>query len=98
MQGGFDAEVQAIEQVVAGDDDCAHRDQGGTWQPHQQRQGDHAHADGPDHLQVDDAGRQLEGPGEVDQGELQHHQEQTTLEQERRDIAAALVFLAVQPG
>ncbi|MCY1428565.1 hypothetical protein D9M71_444550 [compost metagenome] len=98
MQGRFHAKVQAIEQVVAGDDDRAHGDQGGSWQPDQQRQGDHADADGPDHLQVDHAGWQLEGPGEVDQGELQHHQEQPAFEQERRDVATALMLLAIQPG
>ncbi|MNC79693.1 hypothetical protein D3C75_1322410 [compost metagenome] len=66
---------------MAGDDAGAQGEQCGARQPHQQRQGNHADADGPDHLQVDHAGRQLEGPGEVDQGELQHHQEQPTFEQ-----------------
>ena len=98
VQGRPRGKVQAVEQVMPGNDDGTQAEQRRAWQPHQQRQGEHADADGPDHLQVDHRGRQLERPGKVDQGELQRHQKQPALEQERRDIATALVLFAIQPG
>ncbi|CRR07639.1 hypothetical protein PAERUG_E15_London_28_01_14_07764 [Pseudomonas aeruginosa] len=89
----------AVEQVVRGHHrDCQHQ-QGRAWQPKQPGQRDHAQPDGPDHLQVQCVRRQLEGPGEVHQGQLQYHQEQAALEQERgRGPARIRLALAVQPG
>ena len=89
----------AVEQVVPGH----HRDRGhqqdGTGQPQQAAQRDHAQADGPDHLQVQRVRWQLEGPGEVHQGQFQHDQEKAALEQEGgRGPARIRLALAVQPG
>jgi len=88
--------MQGIEQVVPGDDHQAEYQQNRARQPHQGSKGDHADANGPDHLHVDHRRRQLESPGKVDQGEFQHHQKQPALEQERRDIAFALILFAIQ--
>jgi len=89
-----------VQQIMAQDDDQTHGDQGRTRQMHQGRQGDHRQADGPDDLQIDDLGREREGPGEIDQGQLQRHQEQAPFQQEagrgRRSALARLV--PVQPG
>ncbi len=90
--------AHAIEQVMAGHQQHAQHQQRRARQPQQAGQRDHAQADGPDHLQVQRVRRELEGPGEVDQGQFQHDQEQAALEQEGGDGAARVgLALAVQP-
>ncbi len=89
----------AVQQVVA--DHQRHRQNGQQRprQPQQAGQRDHAQADRPYHLQVQRLRRPLEGPGDVDQGQFQHHQEQAALEQESRNGTARIgMALAVQPG
>ncbi|MNJ57310.1 hypothetical protein D3C77_528950 [compost metagenome] len=78
-----DREVHAVQRVVTRHQHHAHRHQGRARQPQQRGQGQHAQADHPDHLQVDDRRRELERPGEVDYQHFQQHQEQPTLGQER---------------
>ncbi|MNM84945.1 hypothetical protein D3C81_970500 [compost metagenome] len=88
----------AIQQVVASHQRHRQYRQHRPRQPQQAGQRDHAQADRPDHLQVHRVRRELEGPGEVDQGQFQHHQEQAALEQEGGDGAARVgLALAVQP-
>jgi len=88
--------VQRIEQVVPADDQQSEQHQPRAWQPEQRREGEHAQADGPDHLEVDDLRRELEGPSEVDQGELERHQKQPALEQKARHRVAALMLFAIE--
>ncbi|MNF94061.1 hypothetical protein D3C84_767590 [compost metagenome] len=95
VQRRTNREVQGVEQVVPADYDQPQAAEDGSRQPDQCREGNHADADRPDHLQVNHGGRELEGPGEIHQGELQHHQEQATLEQEGRHGVLALVLFTV---
>ena len=96
VPGRAGSEMQRIEQVVAGHQQHAERREQRARQPEQGGQGEHAQADRPDHLEIDHRRRQLEGPGEVHQGQFQRHQEQPALEQERRDRPASLALLAVE--
>ncbi len=75
-------EMHGIQQIVPSHQQQAERDQHTPRQPHQQRERQHAQPDDPDHLQVDHAGRELERPGEVHQGDFQHDEKQPALEQE----------------
>ena len=90
------AEVQPIEQVVPGHQRQAQHGQQRSRQPQQHGERQHAQADGPDHLQVDHHGRELKGPGEVDQGELQHYEKQPALEQEGAGRRSAHLLLAIE--
>ena len=96
VQERIRGEVKAVQQVVPGHDNHPEDQQRSAWQPDQRRERKHAQANGPDHLQVNHARRELEGPGEVDQRQFQHHQKQAAREQERRHSGLALIFLAVQ--
>ena len=89
-------EVQRVEQVVARDDCQTQSRQQSARQPEQCGQGNHAQTDCPDNLQVNHARRDLERPGEVDQGELQHHQKKSALEQKVRNGRPPCMFLPVQ--
>ncbi len=82
--------MHAIEQVVPGHQRHPEQRQQRPRQPQQRRQRQHAQPDRPDHLQVQQLRREGEGPGEVDQGQFQHDQEQPALEQERRRRCAAM--------
>ncbi|MCY1365016.1 hypothetical protein D9M69_518450 [compost metagenome] len=88
--------MQAIQPVVPADQQQRQADQHCAWQPEQRGKRQHAEADGPDHLQVDDTGWKLEGPGEIHQGDFERHQEQAAFEQEARHRRPPLLFLFVE--
>ena len=88
--------VHVVQQVMPGNDHHGEQQKQRARQPDQRGQGNHADADGPNDLHVNHAWRELEGPGEVHQGEFQHHQKQPALEQKSRDVAGALILFSVQ--
>ncbi|MNP18553.1 hypothetical protein D3C76_1110400 [compost metagenome] len=81
---------------MPGNDDHGDRKQNRTWQPDQRGERNHADPDGPDHLQIDHGGRELERPGKVHEGDFQQHQNQSPLEQEGRRIVFALMLFCEQ--
>ncbi|MNT17603.1 hypothetical protein D3C72_1527610 [compost metagenome] len=96
MAGG---KVHAVEQVVPRHQHHTQHDQRPARQPHQRRQRQHRQPDHPDHLQEHGGRRELEGPGKVDDRDLQQHEEQAPLPQERgRRRAAVRLLRAVEKG
>jgi hypothetical protein len=84
--------------IVAGD----HRDADGRDRPagkmDQNRERDHRGSDREDHLGDEMIGREAEGPGEPDHGELDQDQPQSARDQKATDLAVAAPLRAIEEG
>ena len=86
--------VDRVEQVVSDDEHDGEGHDRRARQPHERRQHDHRRPDRPDHLQDENVGPDVEGPGHADDGDLEEDEPQAAL---GRKAASARVEASRRP-